>query len=356
MDNQQISQHISTVKDLLQGADSIGILVTEYQTLDKVGAGLALYLALQEAGKNVQIISKKDPLVEISNLVGIDKLTKSFDGVTKKLVVSLPYHEGEVEKVSYNIEGNRLNINLFATKDKGISFNEKEVDFIKSGSNPSVIVTIGIRKQEEMEGFVSLDSDVRIVRLDTVTPQQDFGEVTIAGNEFSSISEVVTMMIRELELPVNIDIAQNLMDGVVSATNNFSAPQTSSAAFASAAYLLSHNARRKTARVDGRQPESRQESRKLNPPKQESVFRVSQPVEGTGPSQKQQEVASEAAGSNPSNPQNSPKMNSASPVEQHSDEQSIQDTSPASAQGKDDEVPSDWFVPKVFKSSKTQEE
>ncbi len=346
MDNQHISQSITTAKELLQEADSVGILVTEYQTLDKVGAGLALYLSLLESGKSVQIISKKDPIVEISNLVGIDKLSKSFDGVTKKLVVSLPYHEGEVEKVSYNIEGNRLNINLFATQDKGISFAEKDVDFIKSGSNPSVIVTIGIRKQEEMSDFVPVDSNARIIRLDTVTPQQDFGEVTIAGTEFSSISEIVTMIIREMRLPINIDIAQNLMDGVVHATNNFSLPQTSSAAFASAAYLLANNARRKSTRSDSRQAESRQQEQKRPQQSQRNTDSRSegraplrrdsgshfQPVEGDGPSQKQQESTSELK-----------------------TEEIVQQPEVNTQDQNEEEVPSDWFVPKVFKSSKAQE-
>lgn len=343
MDNQRISQLIPTVKNLLQGADSIGIVVTEFQSLDKVGAGLALFLALQEAGKNVQIVSKKDPLVEISNLVGIDKLQKSFDGVTKKLVVSLPYHEGEVEKVSYNIEGNRLNINLFATKDKGISFSEKDVDFIRSGSNPSVIVTIGIRKPEEMAGFVSVDSGVKIIRLDTVVPQQEFGEVTLADSEFSSISEIVTLLIREMGLPVDVDIAQNLMDGIVAATNNFSASNTSSAAFAGAAYLLTQNAQRKI--LPQTQPRSDQ---KKSQPRQETA-RVSQPV------QKQ---------SDPVETQSAPKAVEA-PVEEKPELEIKQQEAPSTelstghteeAQEKHEkEVPSDWFVPKVFKSSKPQE-
>lgn len=320
MDNQKIAQLIPQAKDILQGADNVGIIVTEFQSLDKVGAGLALYLALQEAGKNVQIVSRKDPLVEISNLVGIDKLSRSFEGITKKLVVSLPYYEGEVEKVSYNIEGNRLNINLFAAKDKGISFKEKDVDFIRSGSNPSVLVTIGIRKEEEMAGLVSPDAQVKMIRLDTVVPQQNFGEVTIADPDFSSISEIVTMLIRELNLPIDADTAQNLLDGVVFATNNFSAPNTSSAAFASAAYLLAHGAQRKNIPVQSRSGEQRK-------PRQESV-----------------KVAQE---------QQSVPMEEVSPPQTNNTTEIVQEAMPE--QKRTEEVPSDWFVPKVFKSSKVQE-
>jgi hypothetical protein len=334
MDNQRISQNISQIKDLLQGADSVGIIVTEFQSLDKVGAGLALYLALQEAGKNVQIVSKKDPLVEISNLVGIDKLSKSFDGVTKKLVVSLPYHEGEVEKVSYNIEGNKLNINLFATKDKSISFSEKDVDFIRSGSNPSVIVTIGIRKQEEMADIVSADSQAKIIRFDTVVPQQEFGEVTLAGSEFSSISEIVTLLIRDMKLPINTDIAQNLMDGLVLATSNFSATNTSSAAFASAAYLLAQNAQRKAMAptVKG-VPDQKRGQRNENSVKPQNLDQLI----------------------NRNTPQNQVEAVAANPVMPETQEVEPLNETPTQNESSQSDVPSDWFVPKVFKSSKTQE-
>jgi nanoRNase/pAp phosphatase (c-di-AMP/oligoRNAs hydrolase) len=340
MDNQRISQNISQIKELLQGADSIGILVTEFQSLDKVGAGLALYLALQEAGKNVQIVSKKDPLVEISNLVGIDKISKSFDGVTKKLVVSLPYYEGEVEKVSYNIEGNKLNINLFATKDKSISFSEKDVDYIRSGSNPSVIVTIGIRKQEEMAGIISADSQAKIIRLDTVLPQQEFGEVTLAGSEFSSISEIVSLLIRDMKLPIDGDIAQNLMDGLVVATSNFSAVTTSSAAFASAAYLLANNAQRKPM-----SPTTNKSQDIKRGPRNESVARpqnnLDQLVNQNVPQKQESTVAVNPVGSGDQNTASLPE----SPISNES----------ISSEPSQSEVPSDWFVPKVFKSSKTQE-
>lgn len=322
MDQQIISRHFSTISELLKQADSVGIVVTEHQSIDKVGAGLALYLSLQEAGKNVQIVSKKDPLVEISNLVGIDKLKKSFDGIAKKLVVSLPYVEGEIEKVSYNIEGTKLNINLFAAQDKGITFSDKDVEFIRSGSAPQLIFTIGIRKQDEMAGMVSADSSAKIVRLDTVIPHQDFGEVSLADHAFSSISEIVSMMVREARLPIDQDIAQNLMDGIVAATNNFSSSQTSPMAFASAAFLLSHSARRKGA----------QDGNVGGGVKSQEVRRVSE----VRPQQAQAEPVIESAQPEPA-------------VQQ--EPENVEEVDGESGQ----EVPSDWFVPKVFKSSKTQE-
>lgn len=317
MDNQKIAQQISELNTLLANADSIGVVVTEYQTLDKMAGGLALFLSLQEAGKAVQIVSQKDPLVEISNLVGIDKVKHSFEGTTQKMVVSLPYREGEVEKVSYNIEGNKLNINLFAAKDKSISFQDSDVNFIRTGSAPSLLITIGIRKMEEMAGLIDPEHKPKIVQLDTVSLQSDFGDVVLADNSFSSISEIASMIIRELNMPIDVDIAQNLLDGVVGATNNFSSDKTSTAAFASAAYLMSHNARRRAAKQEAQQ--ARQSERKQNRP--QSI---------------QHEVHSEQ-----------PK--------EETNQSEVKTQEPASAETDSEGVPSDWFVPKVFKSSKPQE-
>ncbi|MBP9690823.1 hypothetical protein KBD81_01955 [Candidatus Woesebacteria bacterium] len=330
MDNQKIRHNIPAVQELLANADSVGIVVTEHQTLDKVAGALALMLSLKSAGKNVQVASHRDPIVEISNLVGIDKVKRSFDGIAKKLVVSLPYIEGEVEKVSYNIEGNRLNINLFAAKDKGISFTEKDVDYIRSGAAPQVIFTIGIRKMEEMGSLVSSENEVKIIRLDTVTPQNDFGDVSFADSSFSSISEIIVGMIQELRLPVDVDIAQNLMDGVVAATNNFTSQKTSPAAFASAAYLLSHNATRQVQKQDT-QEEMLSTRRPSKQPRvaENPIDSLAQPK-----GEKNNEVALSA------------------PSAENPDQPNGQTQAPAAEA---EEVPSDWFVPKVFKSSKTQE-
>src|SRR4051812_41433766 len=119
MDNTTLLNNIDAFQAAVTQAQSIGILVSTEQNLDKLGAALALYLSLTQIGKNVQIVSSKDPIVEHSNLVGIDKISRSFSGLTKTIVVSIPFREGEVEKVSYSTEGDRMNFSIIGG-DAGI--------------------------------------------------------------------------------------------------------------------------------------------------------------------------------------------------------------------------------------------
>ena len=76
--NPTIAQEINLLKGFLDQAADLGIVIGSHQNLDTVAASLALYNSLSQAGKKVQIISKKAPTVEVSNLVGVNKITENF--------------------------------------------------------------------------------------------------------------------------------------------------------------------------------------------------------------------------------------------------------------------------------------
>src|ERR1700744_3126041 len=94
-------QTIQRLKDTIAKSNSIGIAVGQNPSIDEMGGALALYLLLKKANKQVSIASPTDPIVEISSLVGIDRVQRSLSGSSGDLVVSFPYQEGEIEKVSY---------------------------------------------------------------------------------------------------------------------------------------------------------------------------------------------------------------------------------------------------------------
>src|SRR3989344_3223829 len=102
---------LEKIKDLLSTNDNIGIAVGRNPGVDEMGAALALYLALTQAGKRTSIASPTEPIVEIASLVGIDRVKKNFEGdKSGDLTVSFPYKEGEIEKISYTLEEGKLNI------------------------------------------------------------------------------------------------------------------------------------------------------------------------------------------------------------------------------------------------------
>src|SRR6185369_4623759 len=121
---------IQKIKDALAKANTIGIVVGQNPTLDQMAGALSLYLSLKQVNKKAVIASPSNPIVEISSLVGIDKVQTKLGGDAGDLVVSFPYAEGEIEKVSYTLENEQLNI-IVKAGENGLNFVEKDVKFIR---------------------------------------------------------------------------------------------------------------------------------------------------------------------------------------------------------------------------------
>lgn len=317
--NSVFSQNKDIIKTLLSENEQIGIVISDRHSIDNIGASLSLYLSLSALSKNVQVISKTDPLIEYSYLVGVDKIKKSFDGLTKTLTISVPYREGEIEKVSYNEEGDRLNLNLFGS-ESGITFLDSDIRFIRKGSTPSLIIAIGIDKFSSLQALAGLDKSVRVINIDRSVHNEFYGDVIFVDPSFSSFSEIVSKIIEDNLLPIDIDIAQNLLDGINFATNNFNSPTTSMHAFESAAILMRNGARRKTQETRG-QIKNVEFNRK--------------PFKTPLPSR---------------SPFNATDQLVTTPVVDDAFSPLPKDLAP-----KTDEIPSDWLAPKVFKGSKNQQ-
>ncbi|MFI5265405.1 MAG: bifunctional oligoribonuclease/PAP phosphatase NrnA [Candidatus Levyibacteriota bacterium] len=389
------NQAKAAVAALLSENSSIGIIVSEHQTLDILAAALSLHLIFLDSGKNSQIISRKDPTVEHSFLVGIDQMKKQFGGVTKMLTVSFPYHDGDIEKVSYNIEGDKLNVNLFA-EEQGISFEEKDIKYLREGSAPQLIFTVGVANPEALVGLTGSSS--KIVNIDNNVANTLFGDAVLVDASFSSLSEIVAKLALEFSLQVEFDVAQNLLDGIVSATQNFMSPKTSPIAFEMIGVLLQKGAVRKNMKDNSRTtsdtslsmlnksqnkpfgqkpPFVDTQGKQPKPFPNNKPFVKNQPFEQSsqgkpfgsaqgGPFQnvqgnqfnQQVRQSFDSAQSKPQAPRPIPTFEDQAPVTPMPEDvftpQSNNDMN-ANNIPTEDEAPSDWFVPKVFKSTKNQD-
>lgn len=228
------------LKEVIDRNEQIAIAVGSNPNLDQMAAALSLYLAFQSFGKKVTIACPTQPIVEISSLVGIDKVKTSFGSSTGDLVVSFPYREGEIEKVSYTIDDGYLNI-VVKSGENGISFNEKDIKYQKGGGSlQKLLIVVGTQKISDLGNLFdpTLLKDTTLVNIDTNTGNQGFGDVVIVSPHLSSISEQICDLLLKLNLPIDRDIAQNLLSGILFATDNFQKPKASYLAFEIAGMLM----------------------------------------------------------------------------------------------------------------------
>lgn len=278
--NPQISQEIDFLQGLLQDNNEVGIIVGSHQTVDTMAAALALQLSLSQTGKQAQVVSLKDPIVELSNLVGIDKVKRVFAGNTTKLVVSLPYKKGEVEKVLFTEAPSTINFHLTAAPDKSITpFDLKDVRLNWEGGAPNFIIAVGIATIDELSQVVDTNT-AKIVNIDNYPQNTRFGDVVLVDESFSSLSEIAGKIIKELNLPQDRDTAQNLLDGVLHATRNFTKPNTSPYAFETASTAMYQGAQRRDERRDNRGP--REQGPRDQGPRENQPQRPPQPRQRVG--------------------------------------------------------------------------
>jgi nanoRNase/pAp phosphatase (c-di-AMP/oligoRNAs hydrolase) len=256
---------VSEIRELLTKNQNVGILVGNNPTTDEMGAALALYLSFKTSGQNISIASVGEPIVELSNLVGIDKVKKDFEGEGGDLVVSFPYREGEIDKISYTLEDGSLNI-VVKPGEQGLSFSEEDVIFKRKGEYPQLVFIVGCPRLSDLSSVfdVHKSKDTLVVNIDNKIDNQRFGDVVLVSDDASSVSEQVVKLLLSLGFDIDLDVAQNLLSGISFATNNFQDPQTTSVAFEMAGTLMGKGAIRQRM------------VSKIQPQKEENSFDLSQ--------------------------------------------------------------------------------
>lgn len=335
------------LKEIFDKQGSFAVVVGQSYTVDEMASALALFLTLKSLGKDVSIISAKQPLVEVSSLVGIDQVRPSFESNSGDLIVSFPYIQDEIGKVSYTLENGLLNI-IVKPKDAPLSFGEKDVIFKRSGNLPEILIAVGVKRISELQSFFDVQDlkDTAIINIDKASNNEGFGDIIIIGQGASSVSEQVANLMLTLGYSLDADIAQNLISGIVSATGNFQSPRTSSLAFEMAGTLLRSGAKR----------ESNRPQEQVRTPQQFGYPVRQSQSQGQAQSQSQSQNRPMQQQSRPqqqmsqSRPQRAPQLPPVPSVSEFSKEQKLDDQ-PIDRP----DAPPDWLAPKIYKGSTTVE-
>lgn len=359
---------IQRLQDAVDNNTQIGIAVGKNPTLDDMGAALGLFLSLKAVGKDVSVACPTEPIVAVSSLVGIDKVKTSLGGGgSGDLVVSFPYAEGEIEKVSYTLEDGYLNI--IVKTQKGLSFSDKDVRYNHgSGKAPTLLFVVGTPNLSDLGSVFDPEAtkDTTLINVDSKSQNQGFGDIVLVSSQFSSTSEQIAYILEECGWPLDTDIAQNLLSGISFATNNFQDQKTSYLAFEMAGVLMQKGAvRTETQQSESREFEdivpflddfnlppvrstqsqpSRGQQQVQEPqgvPPRDRSFRQNRPQENRGRQQNQQR-----GGFNQPQRQQSGQQQGQSQQQTQPSQQPKKDTT-----DEDADAPPDWLTPKVYKGS-----
>jgi len=236
------------VKQALQTAQTVLILLPQNPQLDAVAAGLALYLALTKSQLNTIIGCATEMTVNFNRLFGVDKIKPRIGN--QNLVISFNYPEDSLEKVSYDKDLANKKFHLTIEPKAGmLPLDPGQVEYSHTGSNADLIFIIGARSLEDLgylyqqEKKLLDDKQKTLVNLSHLDKNAQFGTVNLYDPTASGCSEIMFTVLRVLELPLEQDIATNLLAGIESATNNLTTA-SSADTFETIAQLMRQGAKK----------------------------------------------------------------------------------------------------------------
>lgn len=220
---------LAELKNLLPSAKNILIAIPVGADVDKLAAGLALFLTLEAAGKQVSVVSDDAMLVSHTHLFGVDHVQKTLPSteggnltLTLEGVASSDGTVPALEKLDWYAEGNNLNLVFHVLPNQ--TFQPARIVPRYQGSGFNLIFTIGAANLNALGSIYQQNTRVftgtHIVNIDTQSANTSFGQTNILDTQATSVSEVMVNVTGDLGFALDADSGSNLLAGIFDATNN----------------------------------------------------------------------------------------------------------------------------------------
>lgn len=323
-----------SLKNLINSASSILVLLPGNPHLDEVTAGLTLQIVLKSK-KDTSISCPSQMTVEFSRLIGVNKISTQLGN--KNLIITFPnYPAKDIERVSYDIENEQFKLSVIPKS--GFNAPTKEQMVLNyAGVKADTVILIGGDKEENFPALATPDlKNAKLIHIGTklleTTNKLQILSFAKAG---SSVSELVANIAKDMGASIDADMATNLLAGIESGSRNFQGQDVSEATFKLFAKLLNIGGKRLKKVPPNTYPQGAVPNQPYNQPPATAGA-----IAGTQVQQVQQQA-----------PQPVQQVVQQKPVQQSANPQSpqkTQDQKPAQQQASSDGVPQSWSEPKVY--------
>lgn len=243
-------EEIKKIRKAVNQSSQILVGLKKDPRFDSVASGLALYLGLTQLGKSITIFCPEKIKVELANLVGIDKITDKIGG--RDFIISLDYQEGSIDKVSYNIKDDKFNL-VIKARPGAPKLTAGNVHYSHAGEAAELVFLIDVLNLQDLGKIYEEKKEVfkqeKIINLSSRSGNSQNGRINLVIPQAASTSEIIALVLKSLGVKLNQDMATNLLAGVISASKNFTSPQTNATTFEVAASCLRAGAKKSTALV-----------------------------------------------------------------------------------------------------------
>jgi len=236
---------LTQLTDLVAQANSIFVIFPSTATPDKRAAAEALAASLAAAGKEVRLLSPRQP--EKSRYPESVDTTILTELGNQNLVLSFAYQPEQVDNVNYHIGEETGRFYLTIKPQKGERpLDPESVEFSYTGAEADLIFTVGVKELVELEQLYMSYEDVyaKVPIISITTHEPAFATLSINTGSAASVSQEVARLIADLGFSLSADSATQLLYGLEMATRGLASSSVSAETFETVGQLLRQGARR----------------------------------------------------------------------------------------------------------------
>lgn len=231
--------------DLIQKASKILVTTHINPDGDALGSLLATYLFLRKLGKEVTAVCADRLPPVFSFLPASDNILSEIKGL-RDFIITIDLTNTKADKLSYNIENNKLNIIITPKGDGG--FKEQDVNFSYGEYKYDLIIVLDAvdleRLAEIREKNPDLFYETPLLNIDHHPGNEDFGQVNLVDITATSTAEILFSVFEALDPKlIDEDIATCLLSGIITDTGSFQHSNTTPKSLTMAAQLVASGAR-----------------------------------------------------------------------------------------------------------------
>jgi nanoRNase/pAp phosphatase (c-di-AMP/oligoRNAs hydrolase) len=207
--------NVSDIKNLISTAKT-ALIVVPQMNVDSIGAALGLAIALKKSGKEAKVYCPTKTDQNYSKLSGLELLTDVIS--SSDLTVSLDYPLDQIEQVSYNDDGGRLNL-IVKTKSGAPKVESNKINIDNDGGNADVCFMLG--DELSLGNNTSITNKGNWIFISPTNVTKAWAKATLVDPD-APFSEIFTFLLPMIGLELDIDSGKNLLIGLRVATQSFS--------------------------------------------------------------------------------------------------------------------------------------
>lgn len=207
--------NVTDIKSIVSSAKS-ALIVAPTMSVDSIGAALGLALALKKAGKEVRVYCPQKTDQNYSKLSGLELLTDVVS--TSDLTVSLEYPLDQIEQVSYNDDGGRLNL-VVKTKTGAPKIENNKIIINNDGGSADVCFMLG--DESPLGNNASITGKGNWIFVSPTNSTKTWAKASIIDPD-APFSEIFTFLLPMIGLELDVDSGKDLLIGLRVATQSFS--------------------------------------------------------------------------------------------------------------------------------------